>query len=83
MRYYFLIAGILCILYYLVLVFYSRRLRSTFAVFWVITGGVHLIFGCAPFSASVYSVLKWLCLFCWAAILLGREQDHPGDVCKM
>lgn len=70
MRYYFLIAGILCILYYLVLVFYSRRLRSTFAVFWVITGGVHLVFGCAPFSASVYSVLKWLCLFCWAAILL-------------
>ena len=42
MQIYFLITGILSILYYLILVFYSRRLRSTFAVFWVILGGAHL-----------------------------------------
>lgn len=70
MRYYFLIVGILCILYYLVLVFYSRRLRSTFAVFWLIMGGVHLVFGCAPFPVWVYTLLKWICLFCWAVVFL-------------
>lgn len=62
MRYYFLIIGILCILYYLLLCLYSRRMNSTFAGFWLAAGGVHLILGCAPFSVWAY----WL-LGCGAA----------------
>lgn len=61
--------GCLCILYYLVLVFYSRRLRSTFAAFWLISGGVHLLFGCAPFPVYVYKTLGWFCLGCWIFFL--------------
>ena len=70
MKYYFLIVGCLCILYYLVLVFYSRRLRSTFAVFWLISGGVHLLFGCAPFPVYVYTALGLACLLCWIVFLV-------------
>ena len=65
MKIYCLITGILCIVYYLVLVFYSGRLRSTFSVFWVITGGVHLLLGCMPLSAYVYTILKVLCIVLW------------------
>lgn len=60
MRYYFLIAGSLCILYYLILVIYSRRLRSTFAAFWLVSGGVHLLAGCMPLSAYVYTICAWV-----------------------
>ena len=70
MRYYFLITGCLCILYYLILAFYSRRLRSTFAAFWLMSGGVHLVLGCAPFPVYVYRTLAWLCLVCWILFLL-------------
>lgn len=49
MKTYYLIVGVLCILYYLILVVYSRRLKVTFAGFWLIAGGAHLICGCAPF----------------------------------
>ena len=69
MRYYFLIMGCLSIFYYLILVFYSRRLRSTFAAFWLLSGGVHLLFGCAPFPVYVYKVLGWICLVCWIVFL--------------
>lgn len=69
MRYYFLIMGCLCILYYLILVFYSRRLRSTFAAFWLISGGVHLVLGCAPLPVCAYTVLGWSCLVCWLVFL--------------
>ena len=69
MKYYFLIAGSLCILYYMILVIYSRRLRSTFAAFWLVSGGVHLVLGCAPLPVYLYAVLRWLCLVCWGAFL--------------
>lgn len=69
MKSYFLITGILCILYYLVLVFYSRRLRSTFAVFWILLGGAHLILGCAPFPVSVYTVLGIMCIAGWLCFM--------------
>ncbi len=62
MRYYFLIAGSLCILYYLILVIYSRRLRSTFTAFWLVSGGVHLLAGGMPLSAYIYTIFLWLYL---------------------
>ena len=61
--------GCLCILYYLVLAFYSRRLRSTFAAFWLISGGVHLVLGCAPLPVYGYKALGWFCLGCWILFL--------------
>lgn len=69
MRYYFLITGILCIFYYIVLAWYSRKLRSTFAVFWLLAGGVHLMIGCAPLSAYVYTILCCVCLAAWVVFL--------------
>lgn len=65
MRYYFLILGIISILYYFVLVFYSRRFRSTFAAFWLINGGVHLLLGCAPLPVLVYDFLTLICAAGW------------------
>ena len=70
MQIYFLITGILSILYYLILVFYSRRLRSTFAVFWVILGGAHLVIGCAPLPVYMYTVLGVLCTAGWCIFIM-------------
>ena len=70
MRIYFLVTGILSILYYMVLVFYSRRLRSTFAVFWVILGGAHLIIGCAPLPVYMYTALCILCAAGWCTFIV-------------
>ena len=88
MRYYFLIAGSLCILYYLILVIYSRRLRSTFAAFWLVSGGVHLLAGCMPLSAYVYTICAWvyaaLCILFLSVefkILraMAAEPEHGAD----
>ena len=70
MKYYFLITGILCLLYYLVLVWHSRKLRSTFAVFWLFAGGAHLIIGCAPLPAYMYTFLSAVCGTGWICLLL-------------
>ena len=70
MKIYFLIVGCLCILYYLILALYSRRLRSTFAVFLLINGGVHLALGCAPLPVYMYTIAGWFCLACWCVFLL-------------
>lgn len=69
MRYYFLIIGILCILYYLLLCLYSRRTNSTFARFWLAAGGVHLILGCAPLSVSAYRLLGCAAAVIWIIFL--------------
>ncbi len=78
MRYYFLIVGCLCILYYLVLAFYSRRLRSTFTAFWLISGGVHLFCGCAPLPVCVYTIIGCLCLAFWIPFLFVEYQIIRG-----
>lgn len=69
MRYYFLITGVLLVLYYLILVWHSRKLRSTFAVFWLFTGGAHLIIGCAPFPAYMYIFLTAVCCAGWICFI--------------
>ncbi len=74
MKYYFLIVGVLCILYYLVLVYHSRKLRSTFAVFWLLTGGVHLLIGCAPFPVYVYAGLLTVCGAGWVCFFVVEMQ---------
>lgn len=69
MKYYLLIVGVFCILYYLILLIYSRRLSSTFAGFWLLTGGAHLILGCAPFSSFWYRVLGCFLALLWILFL--------------
>ncbi len=78
MKYYFLIMGCLCILYYLVLALYSRRLRSTFAVFWLISGGAHLLLGCAPLPVYAYTMLGWICVACWIVFLSAEYKIIRG-----
>lgn len=70
MKSYFLITGVFCVLYYIILAVYSRKLRSTFAVFWLFGGGVHLILGCMPLPLYILQFLKVLCILCWAVFLL-------------
>lgn len=82
MRYYLLILGSLCILYYLILAFYSRRLRSTFAAFWLLCGGVHLVLGCAPLPVSVYAALGWICAVCWIIFLFVEAKIIRGMYAK-
>ena len=82
MRYYFLITGILCILYYLMLVWKSRKLRSTFAVFWLFTGGAHLIIGCAPLPVYVYTFLMAVCGICWFFVIIVEIRIFSGMFSK-
>lgn len=70
MRYYFWILGSLCVLYYLILAIYSRRLRSTFAVFWLLTGGAHLFLGCVPFPVYAENIFGGICLGLWIVFLI-------------
>ena len=70
--------GCLCILYYLVLALYSRRLRSTFAVFWLISGGAHLLLGCAPLPVYAYTMLGWICGACWIVFLSAEYKIIRG-----
>ena len=66
MKYYFLIVGVLSVLYYLLLAWLftaadAQRLRDSG---WI-TGGVHLALGCAPFSDSVFRILKCAVIAVW------------------
>ena len=70
--------GCLCILYYLVLALYSRRLRSTFAVFWLISGGAHLLLGCAPLPVFPCTMLGWICVACWIVFLSAEYKIIRG-----
>lgn len=78
MKYYLLIVGVFCILYYLVLLIYSRRLSSTFAGFWLVTGGAHLILGCAPFSSFGYRVLGCFFAGSWIFFLFVERKIFRG-----
>lgn len=78
MKYYFLITGILCILYYLMLVWHSQKLRSTFAVFWLFAGGAHLVIGCAPLPVYVYTFLTAVCGVCWLCLITVEIKIFSG-----
>lgn len=78
MKYYFLITGILCILYYLMLVWHSQKLRSTFAVFWLFVGGAHLVIGCAPLPVYVYTFLTAVCGVCWLCLITVEIKIFSG-----
>ena len=70
MRMYFLFAGIFGIAYYLILAVYSKKWNSTFAGFWLVTGGAHFILWCAPLSSNIKKGIFVICLCGWALFLL-------------
>ena len=70
MKIYFLCAGILGILYYLILAFYSKRWNSTFTGFWLAAGGAHVLLGCVPLSFDMKKVFIILLLFGWGTFFL-------------
>lgn len=78
MKDYFLITGTLCIIYYLILVWYSRKLRSTFAVFWLLAGGVHLALGCTPLPACMYTFLSAFCMAGWVFLIIVEVRIISG-----
>lgn len=43
MRIYFEVTGIVCLLYYFIISFYTRKWNSTFALFWPAFGGIHIL----------------------------------------
>ena len=70
MRMYFLFEGIFGIAYYLILAVYSKKWNSTFAGFWLVTGGAHFILWCAPLSSNIKKGIFVICLCGWALFLL-------------
>ena len=65
MKEYFWILGSLCVLYYLILVIYSRRLRSTFAVFLVVDRRRTSVFWMCAASCICGKCFGWICLGLW------------------
>lgn len=80
MKYYFIILGTVCVVYYGILVCYSRRLRSTFATFWLFGGGAHLLLGCAPLPVLAYKILLLFCIPCWLVFLAVEYKIISGMV---
>ena len=72
MRLYFLIFGMVCILYYFILRLYTGRRWPTFSGFWLITGGAHLALGCAPFFVGMRTVFQCLVPAVWTVFLVGE-----------
>lgn len=58
MKIYFETVGIICLLYYIVICLYTRKLNSTFALFWPIFGSIHIFLGLLSLKGR-QSVLLW------------------------
>ena len=71
MRFYFLIFGFFCILYYIILRIYTGRPWPTFSGFWLTAGGAHLAVGCAPFPAFIREFLTYAVPAAWVFVLAG------------
>lgn len=46
MEYVYIIFGILCIAYYILMAIYGKRLTTTFSGFWLFLGALHILLGC-------------------------------------
>lgn len=66
---YTLLTGCFSIGYYLVLVGYSRRWNTTFAGFWLLLGGVHLIVASSPVPHPLRAAFFMLALLFWILFL--------------
>lgn len=86
---YFLIVGIVCVLYYVVIAWYTGKWNSTFAGFWIGAGTVHLIVAwlypvfpenvCA--AAAIAVAVFWI-IFLWveSRICLAMRTEQIGEV---
>lgn len=61
---YFLLTGCICLLYFLIMWIYSKKWNSTFALFWLAVGLVHLVLGSIPLP-KIVSLVLMLCVVCF------------------
>lgn len=72
MRIYFEVVGIICLLYYSAICLYTRKLNSTFALFWPVCSGIHILLGLLAFKGK-WSILLWIIIFLLWVIFLSVE----------
>lgn len=65
MRIYFEATGIVCLLYYFIISFYTRKWNSTFALFWPVFGGIHILLGILPVKGKWNIFLLTAVLVFW------------------
>ena len=63
----FISLGILCLVYYILLVVYSRRLSVTFGWFWIAAGVFHILLGkiIVFFPQWAVYILQGIMILCW------------------
>lgn len=84
MEWYFGIAVIFCFAYYLVILIYTGKWNSTFALFWPVMGSGHMIMGLLPYKRAVLVLLLlgWsLFLFVEFKILIAMRRRKAQEVC--
>ena len=69
MRIYYLITGVFCIMYYLVMYLYTRKWASTFSLFWPADGALHLLLAYLDPGGTAGQLLSVIVLICWAVFL--------------
>ena len=69
MRIYYLITGVFCIMYYLVMYLYTRKWASTFSLFWPAAGALHLLLAYLDPGGTAGQLLSVIVLICWAVFL--------------
>lgn len=69
---YFEVTGIVCLLYYLIISFYTRKWNSTFALFWPVFGGIHILLGILP-AEGTGSVLLLTAVFIFWLVFFAVE----------
>ncbi len=69
MRIYYLITGVFCIMYYLVMYLYTRKWASTFSLFWPAAGALHLLLAYLVPGGTAGQLLSVIVLICWAVFL--------------
>lgn len=74
MRIYFEVTGIVCLLYYFIISFYTRKWNSTFALFWPAFGGIHILLGILPVKGKWNVLLLAAVFIFWSVFLIVEIQ---------
>lgn len=69
MRIYYLITGLFCFLYYLVMLLYTRKWNSTFSLFWPAAGVLHLLLAYFAPGGTAGHLAVTVVLICWGVFL--------------
>lgn len=74
MRIYFEVTGIVCLLYYFIISFYTRKWNSTFALFWPAFGGIHILLGILPIKGKWNALLLAAVFIFWIVFFVVEMQ---------